>query len=69
MVSWCMKRCSTLLAIWEVQIKTIMRYHMAPSGMAILKRQKRTSVSQNEEKLEPLYTAGLDTLENILAVP
>ena len=42
---------------------------MAPTGMAILKRQKITSVSQNEEKLEPLYTAGVDTLENILAVP
>ena len=69
MVNKPVKRCSTLLAIWGVQIKTIMRYHMAPTGMAILKRQKITSVSQNEEKLEPLYTAGVDTLENILAVP
>ena len=42
---------------------------MAPTGMSILKRQKITSVSQNEEKLETLYTAGVDTLENILAVP
>ena len=53
-----MKRYSTLLIIREMQIKTTMRYHFIPTGIATIKKTKVNSVGEDVEKLEPLCTVG-----------
>ena len=51
-----MKRCSTLLVTREIQIKTIMRYHLIPIRMTMTK--KSTNAGEDVERREPLYSVG-----------
>ena len=70
------KRCSTLLFISEIQIKTTMRYHLTLVRMAKItnRRKNRFCVCENVEKGELSCTAGGNancaaTLENSMQVP
>ena len=53
-----MKRCSTLIIIREMQIKTTMRYHLTPVKMAIIKSLQTINAGEGVEKREPSCTVG-----------
>ena len=47
-----MKRCSMLLIIREMQIKTTVRYHFKPIRMAIIKKSTNNK-SKNLQTINP----------------
>ena len=66
MANMYMKRCFMSLIIREMQIQTIMRDHLIPVRMVIIKKQNTKSVNGDEQKLEPC--ALLVRMQNGIAV-
>ena len=50
-------RYSTSL-IRDTQVKTIMRYHITPVRIAVIKNQEITNAGKGVQELDPQYTAG-----------
>ena len=55
---WRMKRCSTLLFIREMQIKTTMKCHLTQVRIVIIKKSTNKNARTGVEEREPLYTIG-----------
>ena len=53
-----MKRCSALLIIREMQIKTTMKYHLTPVRMAIIKSLHTINAGEGVEKKDHFCTDG-----------
>jgi hypothetical protein len=52
-----MKKCSTSLAIKEMQIKTTLRFHLTPVRIAIITNTTNIRYCQGCGEKEPSYTA------------
>ena len=64
-----MKRCSASLAIREIQITTIMRYHFTPVRMAIINKSNKKVLERMWKKGNPSallvgLQTGATTMEN-----
>jgi hypothetical protein len=53
-----MKKCPKFLAIKEMQIKAILKFHLTPVRMAVIKNTNKYSCWRGWGKKEPSYTAG-----------
>ena len=61
----CKKRCSALLIIREMQIKTIVRYHLTSARMSIIKNLQTINTGDDVEGRAPSYTVGRNVIGTV----
>ena len=59
MVNKYIKKCSTLLIITEIHIKNIIRYHLTPVGMAVIKNMKGKGCQGCGKKGTLIHSVGM----------
>ena len=60
-----MQRCSSLLIIREMQIKTIVMYHLIPDRITVIEKTTNNKKTKNKKKLKVDYHVVVQSLSRI----
>ena len=65
MANMLMQRCSSLLIIREMQIKTIVMYHLIPDRITVIEKTTNNKKTKNKKKLKVDYHVVVQSFSRI----